>query len=120
MNNERRTKYHVRKRIFLNRDVDMRAYAIAIVEDTQEIPQEDEGWKSGWIELVLSDCYRHVSYDFNMSSKEARADSLYKIRRIAAVVNAVRDALEIEAKSIDNRQKVTKEAEKPKAKGAAG
>ena len=114
------TKFHVRKRIFLNRDIEMRAFAIGIVEDTRKIPNEDEnGWNSGWIELVLADCYRHVSFDFNLNTKEARADSLYKIRRIAAIVNAVRDAIEAEAKSIDER-KIVKSKPEPKAKSAAG
>jgi len=117
MSKTSRTKYHVRKRIFLNRDLNMRAFAIGIVEDTREIPNEKDDWKSGWIELVLADCYRHVSFDFDLSTKEDRANSLYKIRRIAAIVDAVREAIETEAKSIDER-----EAPKPKAKakGAAG
>lgn len=120
MSKQLRTKYHIRKRIFLNRDLDMRAIAIGIVEDTRQIPNENEdGWKWGTIELTLGDCYRQVSYDFNLSSKENRAKSLYKIRRLAAIVNAVREAIEIEAKSIDER-KIPKAKTAPKAKGAAG
>ena len=112
MSKNQRTKYHVRKRMFLNRDLEMRAFAIGIVEDTREITNENEdGWKWGTIELTLGDCNRQISYDFNLSSKENRANSLYKIRRIAAIVNAVREAIEIEAKSIDSRKIV-----KPKAK----
>jgi CRISPR/Cas system-associated endonuclease/helicase Cas3 len=118
MSKNQRTKFHVRKRIFLNRDLDMRAFAIGIVEDTREIPTENEnGWNSAWIELVLADCYRHVSFDFNLNTKESRANSLYKIRRIAVIVNAVRDAIEVEAKSIDERKIVKPKA---KAKSAAG
>ncbi len=120
MSREKRTKYHVRKRIFLNRDLEMRAFAIAIVEDTREISDEQENdWKWGTIELTLSDCNRQVSYDFNLNTAEARADSLYKIRRIAAIVNAVKDAIEIEAESI-GRRKIVKPKEKPKAKSANG
>lgn len=112
MSRKLRTKYHVRKRIFLNRDLDMRAFAIGIVEDTREIPNENENeWNSGWIELVLADCYRHVSFSFDLRSKEDRANSLYKIRRIASIVNAVREAIELEAESINQR-----EISKPKAK----
>src|SRR5687768_18252472 len=99
MSKQLRTKYHIRKRIFLNRDLDMRAIAIGIVEDTRDIPDDNEdAWKWGTIELTLGDCYRQVSYDFNLSSKENRVNSLYKIRRIAEIVNAVRDAIELEAK----------------------
>lgn len=114
------TKYHVRKRIFLNRDLEMRAFAIAVVEDTREIPNENEHWKWGDIQLNLSDCQRHVSFDFNMDTKNERRNSLYKIRKIAEIVNAVKNALEIEAKSIDARRKVKPKPEKPKTKGAAG
>ncbi len=112
MSNKQRTKYHVRKRMFLNRDLDMRAFAIGIVEDTRDIPNDNENaWQYGTIQLNLADCYRHVSFDFSMDTKESRLDSLYKIRRIAAIVNAVREAIEVEAKSIDERKII-----KPKAK----
>ena len=117
MSRKQRTKYHVRKRMFLNRDLDMRAFAIGIVEDMREMPDNDENDYSGWIELVLADCNRHVSFDFNLSSKEGRANSLYKIRRIAGIVNAVREAIEIEVKQIEERKTVKP---KPKAKSAAG
>ena len=120
MSSRNRTKYHVRKRIFLNRDVEMRAFAVAIVEDTRSVPNDEEnGWQYGAIQLNFADCSRHVSFDFSMDTKENRRDSLYKIRRIAAIVNAVRDALEIEAKSIDGR-KIVKPKPAPKAKSAAG
>ena len=121
MSKNQRTKYYVRKRIFLNRDLDMRAFAIAIVEDTRSIPNEnDNDWKYGEIQLNLGDCYRHVSFDFNMDTKQKRADSLYKIRKIAEIVNAVRDALELEAESINQRQTdQPKVKAKSKAKGAA-
>ena len=119
MSKKQRTKYHVRKRLFLNRDLELRAFAIGIVEDTREIPDENEdGWKWGKIELGLGDCFRVVTFAFNMDTKKERADSLYKIRRIAEIVNAVRDALEIEAASID-RRKAPKPKAKAKAKSAA-
>ena len=121
MSKDQRTKYHVRKRIFLNRDLDMRAFANAIVEDTRGFSNEnDNDWKYGEIQLNLGDCYRHVSFDFNMDTKRNRADSLYKIRKIAEIVNAVRDALELEAESINQRQTDQPKVKvKPKAKGAA-
>lgn len=100
-----KTKYHVKKRYFLNRDFDMTAFAVGIVEDTRDIPDKDEeSWKWGTIDLMLADCSRKVCFSFNMNNAEARADSLYKIRRLAEVVNAVKDALEIESKSISKRK----------------
>ncbi len=118
MSKNQRIRYHMRKRMFLNRDLDMRAFAIGIVEDTRHVPNDNEdGWKWGKIELALSDCYRHVSFDFDLSSREDRAKSLYKIRRLAAIINAVREAIEVEAKSINERKIVKPKA---KAKSATG
>ncbi len=119
MSKKQRTKYHVRKRMFLNRDLEMRAFAIGIVQDTTQIPNDENGWQYGAIQLNLADCYRHVSFDFSMDTEESRADSLYKIRRIAQIVNAVRDAIETEAKSIDGRKTIKPKAA-PKTKGVAG
>jgi hypothetical protein len=47
MSKNQRRKFHVRKRIFLNRELDRWASAIGIVEDLGEISNENEdGWKS--------------------------------------------------------------------------
>ena len=105
MSRKRRTRYHVRRRMFLNRDPELPAFVIAVVEDTRDIPNDDteQPWKWGTITLDLGDCNRRVSFDFDMDTREARANSLYKIRRLAEAVNAVREALEIEAASHDAR-----------------
>jgi hypothetical protein len=98
-------KYHIRERTFLNEKTELRAYVIGIVEDTREIPNHNEDdWKWGQIELKLADCYREASFDFDLSSAEERQNSLHKIRKIAEVINAVHQAIEIEAESIETRQ----------------
>jgi hypothetical protein len=100
-------KYHVRERAFLNLKTEMRAYIFGLVEDTREIADcFEDGWRWGEIELKLADCFDEVSFEFNLSTKEERENSLYKIRKIAEVVNAVRDAIEIEAGDIDAREAV--------------
>jgi len=97
-------KYHIQRREFLNRSVDMPAYAIAIVEDTREIAIDDvDSWKWGEIKLMFSDCYRSISFEFDLSSITERENSLHKIRVIAEVVNSFREALEIEAASVEER-----------------
>lgn len=99
-------KYHVKERIFLNLDLDMPAYAIAIVEDTSEQQGTSDGdFYYGDISLSLSDCYRRVTYDFNLSTREGRKEALYKARRIAKIVNAFREALEKEVKLIESLQR---------------
>ena len=98
-------KYHVRERLFLNLKTEMRAYVIGVVEDTREIANHNEDdWKWGQIELKLADCHREVSFEFDLSSPEDRENSLHKIRKIAEVVNAVHQAIEVEAESIETRQ----------------
>ena len=105
MARKRRTKYHVRRRLFLNRDPQMPAFVIGVVEDTSAIPDTDEGqsWNWGTVELELGDCYRRVSFDFSMDTRSGRANSLLKINRLAEVVNAVRDAIELETTSRNAR-----------------
>lgn len=101
MSRKRRTKYHVRRRMFLNRDPELPAFVIAVVEDTRGVPDDDpaQSWRWPTIDLSLGDCNRRVSFDFDMETPEGRAAGLYKIRRLAEAVNAVRDALELEAAS---------------------
>jgi hypothetical protein len=100
-------KYHVREREFLNKKPEMRAYVMAVVEDTRDMADcYEEGWKWGEIELKLADCFDEVSFEFNLSTREERENSLFKIRKIAEAVNAVRDAMEIEARDIEAREAV--------------
>lgn len=97
-------KFHLRERLFLNLNLEMRAYIIAVIEDTRDIASENENeWKWGRIELKMADCVDEVSFDFNLSSKENRENSLHKVREMARVLNAFRDALEIEAEAIEER-----------------
>ena len=98
-------KYHLRERIFLNKDPEMRAYIIALIEDTREIPASNEdGWKHATIELKIADCYNDIALDFDLCDKERRENSLYKVRELTRVITEFRDALEIEAASIEERQ----------------
>ena len=104
MTDKSATRYHVRRREFLNEDPELPAFVIAVVEDTSGIPDADEdGWKFGRIVLDFGDCYRRVSFDFDMRDQHERAHSLRKISLIAEVVNAVRDGIEKEVESRNSR-----------------
>ena len=101
MSEARTARYHVRRREFLNEDPEMPGYVIGVVQDTSDIPDEDErAWKCGSVVLDFGDCSRRVSFDFDLSDDVERSNSLHKINLIAEVVNAVRDAI---AKEIDSR-----------------
>jgi hypothetical protein len=108
------TKYRVCKRLFLNREADLPAFIIGIVQDTSGISDADDSWKWGEVELKMGDCYRRVAFDFNMDSREERASSLYKINRIAEVVNAVRDAIETEVEALNKRPHIKAKQKKAK------
>src|SRR5215207_11144769 len=101
MPRKRRTQYHVRRRLFLNRDPELPAFVVGVVEDTRDMPDDDpqQSWRWGTIDLSLGDCFRRVSFDFDLSTPEGRAAGLFKIRRLAEVVGAVREAIELEAAS---------------------
>jgi hypothetical protein len=107
MSTTKTTRYHVRRREFLNEDVEMPAFIIGVVEDTRELPDEPaDNWKWGTVVLDLADCSRRVSFDFDLNDATTRAHSLRKINLIAEVVNAVRDAIEIEVESLNKRPHV--------------
>ncbi len=100
-------QFHVRERAFLNKRTDMRAYVIGVVEDTRGYSDcYEDGWKWGQIELKLADCFDEISFEFCMSTKESRENSLHKITKLAEVINAVKAAIEIEATSIDDREAI--------------
>ena len=56
---------------------------------------------------TLADCSRRVSFDFDLDDADSRSNSLRKINLIAEVVNAVRDAIEIEVESLNKRPHVS-------------
>jgi len=114
MARNRRTKYRVRIRKFLNRDQQMPAFIIGVVEDTSGIPDDnkDQSWKWGGLELKLGDCYDRVSFDFRMSTHTERAESLHKINCLAEAINAIRDAIEAEVHSINARPHERRKSEK--------
>jgi hypothetical protein len=100
MSTERTPRYHLRRREFLNENPELPAFIIAIVEDTREIPDENEdGWKYGSIYLDLGDCNRRVSFNFNLNDVWGRCDALRKINLMADIINQMREAIELECES---------------------
>jgi hypothetical protein len=97
------TRFHVKRREFLNEDEAMPGFVIGIVQDTTELPDANDGWRYGTIILDFGDCYRRVSFSFDLSEEIPRRESLRKINIIAEVVNAVRDAIEKEVESRNAR-----------------
>ena len=97
------TRYHVKRREFLNEDEAMPGFVIGIVQDTSSIPDDNLSWRHGTVILDFGDCYRRVSFSFDLSEEFTRGESLRKINLIAEVVNAVRDAIEKEVEFCNAR-----------------
>ena len=106
MSGEQTARFHVERREFLNEDLSMPGFVIGIVQDTSNFTDENEAWRFGTIMLDFGDCYRRVSFSFDLSEAEMRRQSLRKINLIAEVVNAVRDAIEKEVESRNARPHV--------------
>jgi len=101
-------KYHARERAFLNLKTDMRAYVIGVVEDTRDkLACCKEHNSGGEIQLEMADCYDDIALHFEMNTYEERENSLYKIRKLAEIIIAVKNAIEIEVESLNERQAVT-------------
>ena len=104
MSEERTARYHVRRRQFLNENTELPAFIIGVVEDTRDLPNDpEESWRYATVALDLADCFRRVSFEFNLYDASARENSLRKINLIAEVVNEVRDAIALEVESRDAR-----------------
>jgi len=103
--NGRRTNDAVSRaapRVSKRRSVDAR-FCYRDCSRHQRHTDQNESWKYGTVILDFGDCYRRVSFDFDMSETEPRRQSLKKINLLAEVVNAVRDAIEKEVESRNAR-----------------
>jgi hypothetical protein len=100
-------KYHYRERAFLNINPEMRAYVIAVVEDTGNFPDCCEQFrKGGEIVFEIASCYDEINLHFEMATESDRENSLYKATKLAEVANAFREAIEREVKALDERTSV--------------
>ena len=111
MSGEQTTRYHVLRREFLNEDLSMPGFVIGIVQDTSSIPDDSPAWRHGTVILDFGDCYRRVSFSFDLSEEVPRRESLKKINLLAEVVNAVRDAIEKEVDSGNARDKANTDSQ---------
>ena len=106
MENEITTRYHVRRREFLSDNPIRGEFILATVLDTREIPDDDDSWKWGIVQLEICDGYRWIGFDFEMRDHEERMNSLAKINSLAEVINQMRQAIELEVESRNARPHV--------------
>lgn len=97
-------KYRYYTREFLNsKHHGSSAHMILAVEDTTD--KEETKWSD--IEFTIADCSRIVSLEFDISSKEARQNSLYKLVRLKTAVDRFSAALREEMVLADLREKAS-------------
>jgi hypothetical protein len=97
-------KYHFRERMFLNINPEMRAYVIAVVENTSDFPACCEEYrKGGEIILEIASCYDEINLHFDMATEADRENSLFKATKLAEIANAFREAIEREVKGLNER-----------------
>jgi hypothetical protein len=100
-------KFHVNERAFLNLFSNLRAYVIAYVEDTSPYPACCEEYRGGGeISLRIADCYKEIDLYFDLSTARERENSMHKAKQLADILARFRDAVEAEAKSIEERTTV--------------
>jgi len=100
-------KYHVERREYLNTFTEMRAYVIAIVEDTRQkhICCDSKEDRSE-IVLKIADCSEEIDLWFDLRTAEDCENSVHKIRVLAEITAAMRDSIEMEAKAFEERSAV--------------
>ena len=107
-------KYHLRRREFLNMNVDLRAYIIAVVEDARDRHVEprtsDDDDDSLDISLRIADCRNEIYLYFDLDTQDERENSLHKIRKLAEVINEFKLAIEKEIAVISARESVPRHA----------
>jgi hypothetical protein len=104
-------KYHTQKREFLNLKTDMRAYLIAMVEDTSDFAHCcGEHKKSAEVVFKIASCYDEIELHFDMDTASQRENSLYKANKLAEVIHAFRDAMEKEVALVNERETVHQNA----------
>ncbi|HVM16805.1 MAG TPA: hypothetical protein VM290_04445 [Gaiellaceae bacterium] len=88
------------------------AYVVAWVEDTSERElEEPQPWLFGLattsprVILEIADCERRINLEFDLSSEDARANSLHKVDTLVAVLRRFREALAEEARLYEERER---------------
>jgi hypothetical protein len=105
------SKYHTQKREFLNLKADMRAYVIAIVEDSSDLPTCcGEHKRSAEVVFKIASCYDEIELHFAMDTVAERENSLYKANKLAEVIIAFREAMEKEVAIVNERNTIQQNA----------
>jgi hypothetical protein len=103
------------------------AYIRAYVEDTSEreacppIKRRNQNYLPGpRLVLEISDCYKRIELDFDVTSAEERLNSFHKIDTLIAALVAFREGMSVEATLHRRRERIAADQEKMSNDGEAG
>lgn len=98
-------RYRVQIRRFLNvLGYNAGAYILAAVEDSSKRSADKDKWSYLDIDLTMADCGRVVSFDFDLSTRGARRNSIRKIDIMIDTLVQFRGALKEEARLAGQRE----------------
>ena len=104
-------EFHMNERAFLNLPTHLRAYIIAYVEDTSPYPACHKQYRSGGqISLRIADCVDEIDLYFDLSNERERKNSLFKANKLVEILTKFRDAVEAEAKALEERETLQQHA----------
>jgi hypothetical protein len=103
------------------------AYIRAYVEDTSEreacapIKRRNHNYIPGpRLVLEISDCYKRIELDFDVTSAEERLNSFHKIDTLIGALVAFREGMSVEATLHRRRERIAADRETTSNDGEAG
>lgn len=104
----RRKKFHGGRALLNKPGHHSTAAFVAEILNTDGTPEDERPYYQATFQLA--NCDRSISLDVDMHSKESRDNTLFKMRKIAQIMNDFLAGLETEVKRADAREKTKKGA----------
>ena len=82
------------------------AAIVAEIENTEHYTDDD--WQRPRYTLQFANCDRSISFELDLYDKEARANSLFKVKTMARLLAEFQEGLEQEIKRIEQRERARK------------
>ncbi len=92
-----------KKRAFLNPDMEMSAFVVAIMEEFRY--NRHECGVAAYPTLDIGDCYRKVSLDFGFCNKQEMRKAHKKLETLRSTINGFADAFDAEVKRFEEHEK---------------
>jgi hypothetical protein len=106
-----------KKRAFLNDDISMSGFIIAVLEEFDVSTNRlGNTTVSSWSSIDMGDCSNKISIDFGFHNYQNLARALKKLRLFREAVDGFADAFEVEAKRVVELKQAENKNKKEKGK----